>query len=338
MVGGWRLWILIVQGILFLALDWRGLAQEGPDCWETCFEPANRNDQYKDEYRDIMELISNLRAAAATSGGTGTGASNGTAFLIDTTVPDSASGTKQTLVLDLSRKLSQILAFAMPNTLSTNPLFFIKFDGTRSWYCYEWACLGRCDAYYKLENEFGNFTAATDKKDIDLLDDSCKAASNVMDIDDDNLDADSHIACHRFTFNEMVVAMVNSKMQTARTIGCAEQDSAEQDTINALDGRGGFEEFIDDYSTFGDWCEQKFAKRAVVGTLYADEDEMEAFATVSNDKWPGSTYLREDEDLLAAADAISTCMNTQCCAGHVAVPSTSDTCIEYKDKSLNPVV
>ena len=32
----------------------------------------------------------------------------------------------------------------------------------------------------------------------------------------------------------MVVAMVNSKMQTARTIGCAEQDSAEQDTINAV--------------------------------------------------------------------------------------------------------
>ena len=52
MVGGWRLWILFVQGILLLAMDWRGLAQ-GPDCWETCFEPANRNDQYKDEYRDV---------------------------------------------------------------------------------------------------------------------------------------------------------------------------------------------------------------------------------------------------------------------------------------------
>ena len=38
-----------------------------------------------------MDMISNLRSAAATSGGTGTGASNGTAFLMDTTVPDSAS-------------------------------------------------------------------------------------------------------------------------------------------------------------------------------------------------------------------------------------------------------
>ena len=41
--------------------------------------------------KQIMDMISNLRSAAATSGGTGTGASNGTAFLMDTTVPDSAS-------------------------------------------------------------------------------------------------------------------------------------------------------------------------------------------------------------------------------------------------------
>ena len=36
-------------------------------------------------------------------------------------------------------------------------------------YCYEWACLGRCDAYVMLENEMGNFTAATNKKDYDMV-------------------------------------------------------------------------------------------------------------------------------------------------------------------------
>jgi hypothetical protein len=36
----------------------------------------------------------------------------------------------------------------------------------------------------------------------------------------------------RFTFNEMVVAMVNSPMQTSHSVGCKTQDSAEQDTIN----------------------------------------------------------------------------------------------------------
>ena len=59
-----------------------------------------------------------------------------------------------------------------------------------------------------------------------------------------------------------------------------------------LDGKGGFEEFLDESTGFGDWCERKFAKRAVVGTLYADEDEMEAFATVNSGMWPGSTFVR----------------------------------------------
>lgn len=87
MVGGWTFylaWVLIV-------LTWQSHAQ---DCWESCFSPDQRNDQYKDEYREIMELISNLRSAAATSGGTGTGSTNGTAFLLDTSAPDSASDAK----------------------------------------------------------------------------------------------------------------------------------------------------------------------------------------------------------------------------------------------------
>ena len=49
---------------------------------------------------------------------------------------------------------------------------------------------------------------------------------------------------------------------------------------------------MEDSSGFGDWCERKFAKRAVVGTLYADEDEMEGFATVNSGSWPGSTFVR----------------------------------------------
>ena len=62
--------------------------------------------------------------------------------------------------------------------------------------------------------------------------------------------------------------------------------------VQQLDGKGGFEEFLEDSSGFGDWCERKFAKRAVVGTLYADEDEMEGFATVNSGSWPGSTFVR----------------------------------------------
>lgn len=315
-------------------MDWRGLTQE--DCWETCFGPELRDDQYKDEYRDIMELITNIRATSATGGGTGTGASNGTAFLLDTSFPDSASESKQTLVLSLTRKLAQILSFAMPNTKSINPLFFIKFDGSRTWYCYEWACLGRCDAYLKLENEYGNFSSNVSQGSRDLADDSCKAAANVMDIEEENVDAGNHISCHEYTYNEMVIALVNSKFTTAASSGCSEHDKEEQNTINQLDGRGGYDEFLDPLEGFGDWCERKFSKRAVIGTLHADWDEMDSFATVSSGKWPGSTYLREDDDLLVAAEAIASCMNDQCCSAHSSETSTEeDTCVEYKNNVLN---
>ena len=116
-----------------------------------------------------MELVTDMRLAASTSGGTSSGASNGTAFLLDTSIPESASAEKQALVLELTRRLTQILAFSMSSTLSFNPLFFTKFDATRSWFCYEWACLGRCDAFEKLETEFDQFSAGTPSDSIDLV-------------------------------------------------------------------------------------------------------------------------------------------------------------------------
>ena len=109
----------------------------------------------------IFQMIENLRAASATNGGIGeAGATNGTVFVLDTSSPSGASDSQvntisstsckllwrkffqtysvskiqQNLVLDLQRRLAQIMAFAMPNTKSTNPLFLVKFDGTRSWY------------------------------------------------------------------------------------------------------------------------------------------------------------------------------------------------------------
>ena len=44
----------------------------------------------------------------------------------------------------------------------------------------------------------------------------------------------------------MVIALVNSPMQTASSIGCAKQDSAEQDTINdVLDDLDSKKDLID---------------------------------------------------------------------------------------------
>ena len=63
MGDGWIPWIF-VKSILLLAIDWRGLTQ-GPDCWESCFEPGQRmdietgRDKFKDEYRDVRDAQQN---------------------------------------------------------------------------------------------------------------------------------------------------------------------------------------------------------------------------------------------------------------------------------------
>lgn len=54
-----------------------------------------------------------------------------------------------------------------------------------------------------------------------------------------------------------------------------------------------------------------------------------------------SLQLREDEDLLNAANLIASCMNEQCCqpsdngGGRRKRQASGDTCVEYKDSALN---
>lgn len=47
----------------------------------------------------ILEMIENIRAAAQTSGGTGTGAPNGTVLMLDSSVPSEASPEKVITIL-----------------------------------------------------------------------------------------------------------------------------------------------------------------------------------------------------------------------------------------------
>ena len=115
----------------------------------------------------------------------------------------------------------------------------------------------------------------------------------------------------------MVIAFVNSPLQIEESIiGCANQERSLKDAINdvisaipifllknvlflQLDGRGGFDEFLptEDETGFGNWCDRKFTKRAVVGTLKADEDEMESFASVNSGNWAGSSYVNHSRNL-----------------------------------------
>jgi len=324
---GWTRWI-VIQALLLIFLH----LGSTNDCWESCFAPENRPSGLKDEYREILNLVERTRAVSATNGGVGeSGATNGTIFVIDTSAPTGASDSQQSLVLDLQRKLAQVLAFSLPATQSYNPLFLVKFDGSRSWYCDEWTSLGRCDAYTKLETEYDQFST---------VDASAEVSGNILDLlDDACYSADDAVTNNAFTFNELVVAFVNSPFQTAASSGaeCPELDNVEKNTIRELDGLGGYQDFIEDENAgFGNWCERKFTKRVAVGTLFADEDELEHFASVSQGSWPGSSFMRENNDLLTAASNLAQCMNDECCpSSRRRRQASGDTCVEFKNNNVN---
>ena len=66
--------------------------------------------------------------------------------------------------------------------------------------------------------------------------------------------------------------------------------------IFQLDGLGGFNEFLDGDGSglpdgFGNWCDRKFGKLAVVGMGMSNQDEMDNFASVNRGDWPGSTFV-----------------------------------------------
>ena len=42
------------------------------------------------------------------------------------------------LIMELQKRMTQIISFAMPTTLSNNPLFFVKYDGEKAWYAELW--------------------------------------------------------------------------------------------------------------------------------------------------------------------------------------------------------
>lgn len=135
------------------------------DCWESCFVPSERN-EFTVEYEKIFQVVTTFRQAMTTDANTGSGTSNGTVFLMDTTMPTGTDDSTGYFSYTIQKRLAQILAFTLPITSSFNPGFFVHYDGKHSWTCDDWKCLGRCDMYLALESEFQDYTTTDD---IDLM-------------------------------------------------------------------------------------------------------------------------------------------------------------------------
>lgn len=300
MVGGWARWILI-NGLLALILD----STQGSDCWELCFEESQRAGLGHDaEYEQIYELTQILKKVVATDARTGTGASNGTALLLDTTLPYGTRDMDTEQITTIQNKIAQILGFTLPVLTSFNPGFIIKYDDTAAWSCDDWKCLGRCDMYDVLEDEALNFKTMASDNTVDLLDESCEMAST----------AASTSTCLGSTHNIFAIAVINSDFKTAE----ADYTNMDDLLFSGLDILSNFPQFDDedmhDHQEFKFYCDKHFPKKAVVGTYTAAARTMASFPSAATNNWPGYTQVTYSPSMKLAAERIAKCMHTSCCS------------------------
>jgi len=302
MVGRWATWTGL-YGILFLNITFATLVYS--DCWESCFAPSQRK-EFTREYEQIFQTVTTFRQAMTTDANTGSGTSNGTVFLMDTTMPNGTDNTDGFFAFSIQKRLAQILAFTLPITSSFNAGFIVHYDGKHSWTCDDWKCLGRCDMYLTLETEFQDYTTTDD---IDLLDDSCELASV----------AATSSTCYGSTHNIFAVAITNSGFKTAAT----EVDNwvEADDSILSLDlltQFGGAENTYYDMEEnspeYNSYCDSHFLKKAIVGTLQADSLSMGSFPSASTANWPGYSQIANTQRMVDATKQIAQCLHSNCCS------------------------
>jgi len=275
------------------------------DCWESCFVPSERN-EFTVEYEKIFQVVTTFRQAMTTDANTGSGTSNGTVFLMDTTMPTGTDDSTGYFSYTIQKRLAQILAFTLPITSSFNPGFFVHYDGKHSWTCDDWKCLGRCDMYLALESEFQDYTTTDD---IDLLDDSCELASL----------AATSSTCYGTTHNIFAIAVTNSAYKTRATEERGDLDDDESNfSLDLLTQFGGIEdtyfEMDDETPEFNSYCENHFLKKAILGTLQADSQSMGPFPSASTSYWPGYTRISNSLKMVDATNKLSRCLHSSCCS------------------------
>ena len=102
------------------------------DCWEGCFSTAERGLQHP-EYEQIIGLLQSFKKAMITDANSGTGTSNGTAILLDTSLPSGTDREAHENVQNIQKRLGQILALSLPMLSNFNPGFLVKYDENSAW-------------------------------------------------------------------------------------------------------------------------------------------------------------------------------------------------------------
>jgi len=323
-------WSKIFSGLLlFLFLNNRPVYAS--DCWETCFSQSERG-QENAEYEQIIGLFQSFKKALRTDANTGTGASNGTALLLDTTLPRGTDRMDADNTIAIQRRIGQILAITLPMLSGYNPGYLVKFDERSAWSCDEWKCLGRCDMYQVLEKEADGFTTfASEDINSDMLDESCELASF----------AASTSTCSGSTHNTFAVALVNSDFRIAEPDYRNMEDTLISSGLDILSDHD-LRDFGEVNSQeFNYYCDKHFPKKAIVGTNSASARTLAEFPSASTFDWPGYSQITFSSAMRKATDRISNCMHTSCCANRQSEyddydPLTSSgTCSRFSDGQLS---
>jgi len=322
-------WSKIFSGLLlFLFLNNRLV--HASDCWESCFSEAERG-QENAEYEQVIGLFQSFKKALQTDANTGSGASNGTMLLLDTTLPRGTNRMDADNTIAIQKRIGQILAITLPMLTSFNPGYLVKFDERSAWSCDEWKCLGRCDMYQVLEKETDRFTTfASEDINSDMLDESCELASF----------AASTSTCSSSTHNTFAVALVNSDFKTAEPDYRNMEDTLISAGLDILSDRDLFNFGEVNSQEFNYYCDKHFPKKAIVGTYSASARTLAEFPSATTFDWPGYSQITFSSTMRKATERISSCMHRSCCANRPSNydydPLTSSgTCSRFSEGQLS---
>ena len=332
MVGRWAQSMdakVLLIGIFLLSVA--HLASSS-DCWESCFIDEERSLDHA-EYEQIMGLVQSFKKAMITDANTGTGTSNGTALLFDTTLPTGTDRMDAEIIPSIQKRIGQILTLSLPMLSNFNPGFLVKYDRDSAWTCDDWKCLGRCEMFDVLENEGSSSLVSSDSNEAfatasDNLDGSCEMASQ----------AALSSTCAGSTHNIFAVAIVNSNFKKAESDYTQLDDtllSSGLDILNEMDfGSHLFDDESDNpflTEEFNFYCDKHFPKKAVIGTYSAAERDLAEFPSASTLNWPGYTQITYSSGMKRATDRIASCMSTKCCSNRQTTyqPNASGSCSRF---------
>lgn len=238
------------------------------ECWEECFNEAS--EAHQGAYHLFYNIGDQARRQRIFYG------SNGTAFLLDSTIFNKDKGDDTEEILKFQKNLANLISMMAPNGFQINPFYMAQFNQDFSWSCDSWQCLSRCDAIQQLDLYVDMMPSARKFRRKGQINNACHLASRQIQSEE--------YECYNRIVDPMAIAIINGPI----------------DTIEDDDGHHEFE-----YNQ----CTDNFATRLAIGTYMAERDQMEQFASSVHNV----VHVHSTQEHMEALQQLTTCMKDSCC-------------------------